>query len=242
MEWYKVVLPMSRPWRHPRTGFYWFRKAIPADLRAIIGRREEKFSLRTKNPGEAQALHARRAAEIAEKWARLRGNAQPDHADLFGLAGEMYRDMLAKNQRNPGGPARWLAEIEKYTRDRFSPFIGFYDVVRQNREFRYGPEARKFLAERGYVLDQAQFTTFVKAFADAAKLGAEQLLKNSLGNYTPDERAQQFPKFEPRTVGAELDLWAMWEKYSPRLKPATRKRWGRSCALWKSALAATSPL
>jgi len=62
----------------------------------------------------------------------------------------------------------------------------------------YGPEARKFLADRGYILEPAQFTMFVKAFADAAKLGAEQLLKNSLGDYTPDERAQQFPKFEPR--------------------------------------------
>jgi integrase len=220
-----VVLSMSRPWRHPRSGMYWFRKAIPDDLRRILGKREEKFSLRTKNPGEAQALHAKRAAEIAEKSARLRGNAQPDHADLFGLAGEFYRDMLAKNQRNPGGAGQWLAEIEKYRRAHSSPLTGFYDVIRQNREFRYGPDARKFLADRGYILDQGQFTTFVKAFADASKLGAEQLLKNAGGDYTPDARAQQFPKFEPRKVGPELDLWAMWEKYSPRLKPATRKRW-----------------
>jgi integrase len=220
-----VVLQMSRPWRHPRTGFYWFRKAVPADLRQAVGRREEKFSLRTKNPGEAQALHAKRAAEIAEKWARLRGNAQPDHADLFGLAGEFYHDMLAKNERNPGGAAQWLAEIEKYSRAHSSPLTGFYSVIRQNREFRYGPDARKFLADRGYILDQAQFTTFVKAFADASKLGAEQLLKNAGGDYTPDPRAQQFPKFEPRKVGPELDLWATWDKYSPRLKPASRKRW-----------------
>jgi integrase len=220
-----VVLSMSRPWRHPRSGMYWFRKAIPDDLRRILGKREEKFSLRTKNPGEAQALHAKRAAEIAEKWARLRGSAKPDHADLFGLAGEFYRDMLAKNQRNPGGAGQWLAEIEKYRRAHSSPLTGFYDVIRQNREFRYGPDARKFLADRGYVLDQAQFTTFVKAFADASKLGAEQLLKNAQGDYSSDERAQPFPKFEPRKVGPELDLWAMWDKYSPRLKPATRKRW-----------------
>jgi integrase len=204
---------------------YWFRKAIPADLRQIIQKREEKFSLRTKNPGEAQSLHAKRAAEIAEKWTRLRGNAPLDHADLFGLAGEMYRDMLAKN-RNPGAPSQWAAEIEKYTRDRFSPLTGFYGVVRQNREFRYGAEVRKFLADRGYVLDQEQFSTFVVAFVDAAKEGAEQLKKNSLGGYITEKNAQEkYPKFEPRKVGPELDLWATWEKYSLRLKPATRKRW-----------------
>jgi hypothetical protein len=155
----------------------------------------------------------------------LRGSAQPYHADLFGLAGEFYRDMLAKNQRNPGGAGQWLAEIEKYTRAHSSPLTGFYDVIRQHREFRYGPDARKLLADRGYILDQGQFTTFVKAFAGASKLGAEQLLKNAGGDYTPDSRAHQFPKFEPRMVGPELDLWTTWEKYSPRLKPATRKRW-----------------
>jgi hypothetical protein len=159
-----------------------------------------------KEPGEAQALHAKRAAEIAEKWARLRGNAPLDHVDLFGLAGEMYRDMLAKNQRNPGGPGKWHAEIEKYTRDRLSPLTGFYNVVRQNRDFRYGAEARKFLADRAYILDEAQFSTFLVAFVDAAKLGAEQLLKNSLGDYASDKEAQEkYPKFEPRKVGPELD-------------------------------------
>jgi hypothetical protein len=96
-----VDLQTSRPWRHPRTGMYWFRKAIPADLRQILGKREEKFSLRTKSPGEAHALHAKRAAEIAEKWARLRGHAVPDHVDIYALADEFYREMLAKHQRNP---------------------------------------------------------------------------------------------------------------------------------------------
>jgi hypothetical protein len=209
---------MARPWRHPRSGFYWFRKAVPADLRPILGRREEKFSLGTKNPTEAQALHARRAAEIAEKWARLRGQAAPDHVDLFALAGEFYREMLAKNQRNPGVAKRWHDEIERHTKSQ-SPMLGIVELRAKNREFYYGPQARKFLLDRGYVLDKVQFATFVKAFADAAKLGAEQLLRNAEGDYTPDPQAQKFPKFEPRMVGAELDLWAMWEKYSPR-RPA----------------------
>jgi hypothetical protein len=221
-----VVLQMSRPWRHPRTGMYWFRKAIPDDLRPILGKREEKFSLRTKNPGEAQALHARRAAEIAEKWARLRGHAAPDHVDLYALAGEFYREMLAKHQRNPGDEKRWLAEIEKHgCMTRKAPVTGFYSIVRDNREFRYKADANKFLVERGYVLDRLQFSTFIEAFAGASKLAAEQLLKNVKGDYTPDPNAHRFPKLEPRMVGPELDLWAMWEKYSRRLKPATRKRW-----------------
>jgi hypothetical protein len=36
----QVVLPMSRPFKHPDTDVYDFRKAVPADLRAIIGKCE----------------------------------------------------------------------------------------------------------------------------------------------------------------------------------------------------------
>ncbi|WP_348642048.1 DUF6538 domain-containing protein [Methylobacterium sp. WL69] len=38
---------MSRPWPHPKTGVYWFRKRVSKDLLALIGKREEKASLGT---------------------------------------------------------------------------------------------------------------------------------------------------------------------------------------------------
>jgi hypothetical protein len=50
-----MALSMSRPWKHPKTGVYWLRKRIPDDLRPILGKREEKRSLGTKDPAEARA-------------------------------------------------------------------------------------------------------------------------------------------------------------------------------------------
>jgi integrase len=41
--------------RHPRTGVYWFRRSVPPDLRAALGRREITESLRTKVPADAKA-------------------------------------------------------------------------------------------------------------------------------------------------------------------------------------------
>ncbi|WP_334317568.1 DUF6538 domain-containing protein [Methylorubrum extorquens] len=35
----------TRPWKHPKTGIYYLRRAVPADLLACIGKREEKISL-----------------------------------------------------------------------------------------------------------------------------------------------------------------------------------------------------
>jgi len=31
---------MPSPWKHPKTGVYWFRCAVPADLRGVLKRRD----------------------------------------------------------------------------------------------------------------------------------------------------------------------------------------------------------
>ncbi|MET0526854.1 MAG: DUF6538 domain-containing protein, partial [Microvirga sp.] len=40
---------MSRPWKHPKTGIYCLREAVPEGLRPIVGKREVKLSLGTKD-------------------------------------------------------------------------------------------------------------------------------------------------------------------------------------------------
>ena len=62
-----MVLAMSRPFKHPKTGIYYFRKAVPDDLRAIIGKREEKRSLQTKNPADAKVAYAKVATEVENR-------------------------------------------------------------------------------------------------------------------------------------------------------------------------------
>lgn len=45
---------MAPPWKHPKTGIYWFRKRVPDELQALLGKSEEKQSLRTRDPAEAK--------------------------------------------------------------------------------------------------------------------------------------------------------------------------------------------
>jgi hypothetical protein len=54
-----MVLAMSRPWKHPKTGIYWLRKGVPDDLREAVGKREEKFSLKTRDPLEESGFMRR---------------------------------------------------------------------------------------------------------------------------------------------------------------------------------------
>ena len=68
---------MTRPWKHPDSGYYWFRKRVPDDLRNSIGRGEAKFSLGTRDPIEAKRLHALKLAEVEERWANLRAGQRP---------------------------------------------------------------------------------------------------------------------------------------------------------------------
>ena len=51
---------MTYLWRH-RSGVYYFRRAVPEDIRTIIGKTMVKQSLRTRNVAEAR----RRAHSIA---------------------------------------------------------------------------------------------------------------------------------------------------------------------------------
>jgi len=59
--------------RHPKTGVYWFRRAVPPALRLVLGRREITESLRTKNPSEAKARLPAVAARAAAVLAAVQG-------------------------------------------------------------------------------------------------------------------------------------------------------------------------
>lgn len=76
-----MPLAMSRPWPHPDTGIFWFRKRVPDDLRNLVQKSEERFSLRTRDPREAKRLHALKLAEVEERWANLRAGERPSSQD-----------------------------------------------------------------------------------------------------------------------------------------------------------------
>ncbi len=44
-----MVLRMSRPTKHPRTGVYWLRKRVPADIEVLIGRQVITKTLGTRD-------------------------------------------------------------------------------------------------------------------------------------------------------------------------------------------------
>lgn len=124
-----MPLTMARPWKHPITGIYWLRRAVPADLRALVGKREEKRTLATRDPAEAKARHVVEMAELERRWARLRRgkSAESQHApsnatstseqtilteqQAHERAAWLYRFWLDKHRDAPSAQTFWPTDL-----------------------------------------------------------------------------------------------------------------------------------
>jgi hypothetical protein len=53
-----MVYALGTPKRHPKSGFYLFRKRVPEQLRESVGKREIKFSLRTRDDADCDRILA----------------------------------------------------------------------------------------------------------------------------------------------------------------------------------------
>ncbi|MGQ0682529.1 DUF6538 domain-containing protein [Bradyrhizobium sp.] len=103
---------MSRPWPHPDTGIFWFRKRVPDDLRNLVEKSEERFSLRTRDPREAKRLHALKLAEVEERWANLRAGQRPLSQDDVTRHAATIGDHLRRQiEADPYQQLQWDIEI-----------------------------------------------------------------------------------------------------------------------------------
>ena len=81
-----MIIAMSRSWRHPETGVFYFRSRLPADRSRVVAGRtlavavaadgstvklaySLKICLRTKDEGEARLRHASVPAQVQQRWA-----------------------------------------------------------------------------------------------------------------------------------------------------------------------------
>ena len=107
-----MVLAMSRPQLHPRSGVYRLRKRVPADLVGVIGRREITLSLQTKDPAQARIRYAQELAKLEQRWAGLRaGPRSLTEVEAHALAVGVHEDWLAHHRANPSEQAFWRVDL-----------------------------------------------------------------------------------------------------------------------------------
>ncbi|GJE34660.1 DUF6538 domain-containing protein [Methylobacterium oxalidis] len=107
-----MPLAMARPWKHPKTGIYWLRKAVPDALRPLVGKREEKLSLNTRDPNEARQRHAEALAEIERRWASLRAGPRTlSEREAHAVATAVHDRWLDQHRDEPSQQTFWPVEI-----------------------------------------------------------------------------------------------------------------------------------
>ncbi|WP_244602881.1 MULTISPECIES: DUF6538 domain-containing protein [Mesorhizobium] len=143
---------MSRPVKHRKTGVYWFRKRVPADIALLTGRKEVNRTLRTKDPNEAKRKFAEVLAEHEREWAQLRlGNGSVDgrspaagvdpltprlitDREAHLLATAVHDEWLAKFYDNPSEQLHWHTDLyegmwKKYPLPSTDPVAGVEGIA-----------------------------------------------------------------------------------------------------------------
>jgi hypothetical protein len=227
-----LSLPMTRPYKHPKTGMYWVRKVVPQELRPLIGQGELKRSLKTKDPTEARRLAPSTIAELEQIVANARMGQQFSRADVDALAGEYYRKRRAEI----------LAEARKehWTWERFEAEEFGHEMIRNSAP---NPDAEEAAVltwgtpiVEGLLKAHGAFASpvFKESLAAAAyrkeydAIGAARDEYFFLGS-TVRQEVPETPAFRPPVARSIMSLFQQYSE-AKKLRPRTVDDWGKMIA------------
>lgn len=193
---------MSRPWKHPKTGIYQLRKAVPEDLRKLVGKREEKQSLDTRDPVVAKQRFAKALAELEARWANLRaGPKLLTEREAHQLAIVSYDRWLEQYRDSPSQQTSWdigvgdrlfgppptreekdAARAQSF--DFSSPEPELYKIARMEQACLEA--AGGYLTAHGLSEDWQNRRTMARAIAAAIQRASRVLAKLARGEAVPE--------------------------------------------------------
>jgi hypothetical protein len=189
--------------KHPKTGVYYFRRAIPPDLRPFIGKGVQwKETLSTKNVAEAKRHAHDVASRVEAAFDEARRKANPDlrpalsDAEIAALAREWLSVGLYEDAK-----ARLAADAPYSEADVEEQLAGFDELeghlrgfLRRNNYSDFNPMIDAALQERGRKLNPTSpsYRAIGQVFARAGLEAIKQL------------RAQlKLPRCPPQRVPVE---------------------------------------
>jgi integrase len=203
-----MVLAMSRPSKHPKTGVYRFRKVVPEAIRALVGSREVIRSLATKDPREAAAKYPAVAAQVAAEWAALlQGPQSLTHKEASALAGRWYRWFVPIFEDDPGDDTEawsiWADELRDLARWGVGGPDDDEDAPRprgvQKRVAAFLNERARlnaFLKAEAIRLSDAGMAAFIAALEEEFFAAMRLLVQRTKRDYSHDTRPQRFPEWK----------------------------------------------
>ncbi len=242
--------------KRAKSGAYLARKAIPEDVRdeykRLYGqRREAKFSLpASTDPREAKAKYVEWLSTVEGRLKAIRekrvGVARSlSEREALALAGEWYGAFIALHEENPGAAERWdeyfWIIIDRLSEHRPVSIAGDETnisswirdpAVREGIRPALAEEtgADRFLADKGLSLTPESYALFLDRVLDELLNAVQLLERRAKGDYGPDTRLEQFPKFTEAPKAYKrtaLTPWALFGAYVAAMGPAksTVTRW-----------------
>ncbi|SFL99953.1 site-specific integrase [Methylorubrum salsuginis] len=196
-----MILAMSRPHLHPRSRVYWLRKRVPAELVAVVGRREITFSLKTRDPEEAKRRYAEELLKLEHQWASLRkGKRTLTEREAHDVAAEIFDHWLAEHRDYPSRQTFWRTDLgDSLWRSDDDPDMSVLDRGRAALERARAPEtnrremvrvemrdwcreqAEALASGRGLILDAAGQDELTRAVAAAVQRACLALERGTRG-------------------------------------------------------------
>ena len=207
-----MVLLMTRPTKHPKTGIYRVRLGIPAQLRPtakdLFGRSAEFIeNLGTKDPTEAkrrlpEAL-ARLTARLASVEATYRNQSGTlTERQVRALAGAWYSTEATKWADDPGSTSRWevaeaaLLDQMETEGDPTGNRADWDQVVVLSEQDRH--DAATLLASAGLHGAKDTLERVGLAVWEAKWELCKAMLRRSQGDWSEDDNLRKFPSFTHR--------------------------------------------
>jgi integrase len=126
---------MATPWKHPDSGIYYFRRAIPNELRKKIGKTVIKESLGTREPNEARRLFLDKQTECENLFESARNGFVITQKKATELAGIWLRRKLNEDeaQRDLDNP-ELIFDTNSDTKDLHSYYDHHIEEMQEARE------------------------------------------------------------------------------------------------------------
>lgn len=234
-----MVVRMATPFLHPKSKVWYFRKAVPEHLQPLVGKKEEKFSLHTKDLAVAKRLFAQAAADVQARWDDLqRQPLVPEPAreqsmtleQIVAMAGEFYHDLMRRYGKDPGPAKIWhdkLDRIQSALPDRLMKpgrkrIPGWAFRPAQAAARKVGAQVREVLDSEGIVLDNESLMRLHLEVASALAQAYAVLARRAESDFREDPLADRFPARVTRSKENSTDWRKMYVDYVDARKPAPK--------------------
>ncbi len=232
-----MVLHAARPTPHPRTGIYLFRKVVPERLRPLIGKREVKISLGTRDATAARRRHVEIAAQVDADWSERErayalGELEPlrlTQQQVVALSGRLYQDLMDRFGADPGERSFWATKLQRIQcalppdSRTLSAGIAWHPVG-PSAMLMVGGQIAQLLDAQRLEVDWESRNRLHAAGALAVAQAYRELAKRAGGDFSPDPEAGRFsaqPGSPAKTTPFSLTPWrAVHEAYCAEMKPA----------------------